>query len=342
MVPSPRTPRPARVALSALLAFGLVCGLSPVPAHAAEPSLEELEEAAIAAGDEYQAAQDELDELNGRIEENEARLAELEAEIPQLREDCAEAIRSSYKMQQAQPGLVTLLLSAEDFNEFLTTAGYLDSVSRSNLQDMAELAEAQEELEETRESLEAQRASAQDKADAAEEAYNKAQAAAEQARAKATERAEQARAAYEAQQQAKAQDEAAKAEQPQDAKDDAAEAPAQEEAPAVTEPEPAQPAGDDAGGEWTWVGASTYGIGDGFLWGTTASGDTVTPTSMGVAMKTMPLGTTIEITYNGRTCTAVVNDRGPFVAGREIDLQPAVAQALGFSGVGTVGYRVVG
>lgn len=93
--------------------------------------------------------------------------------------------------------------------------------------------------------------------------------------------------------------------------------------------------------DYTYVEASMYGEGDGLMYGTTASGDTLTPTSMGVAMKTMPLGTIIEITYNGRTVTAVVNDRGPYSGNRQIDMQPAVASALGFSGVGTVGYRVV-
>lgn len=93
---------------------------------------------------------------------------------------------------------------------------------------------------------------------------------------------------------------------------------------------------------YTYVMASMYGEGDGFMYGTTASGDTVTPTSMGVAMKTMPLGTVIEISYNGKTVRAVVNDRGPYVGNRQMDLQPAVAHALGFDGVGQIGYRVVG
>jgi rare lipoprotein A len=95
-------------------------------------------------------------------------------------------------------------------------------------------------------------------------------------------------------------------------------------------------------GDFEYVDASMYGEGDGFMYGTTASGDTVTPTSMGVAMRTMPLGTVIEITYGGNTVRAVVNDRGPFVGDRQIDLQPAVAHALGFDGVGTLGFRVVG
>lgn len=292
-----RTIRPARVAVATLVALALTTGTVPAPALA-DGELERLEEAAIAAGEEYQAAQDELDEINGRIAENEERIAEIEEQLPEARERCAEAIRSSYKMQQSQPGLVALVLSAEDFNDFLTMVGYLDSVNRANLDDMQELAELEEELEQTSESLEAQRAAAEDKAEAAE----------------------------------------------QDGQGTGDEGGQEGQPPAVSEPEPSQPSGggSQSSGDWIYVGASTYGIGDGFLWGTTASGDIVTPTSMGVAMKTMPLGTTIEITYNGRTCTAVVNDRGPFIAGREIDLQPAVAEALGFSGVGTVGYRVVG
>lgn len=92
---------------------------------------------------------------------------------------------------------------------------------------------------------------------------------------------------------------------------------------------------------YTYVEASMYGEGDGFMGGTTASGETLTSTSMAVAMRTMPLGTKIQLTYNGKTVTAVVNDRGPYVGNRQIDLQPAVAHALGFGGTGTVGYKVV-
>lgn len=92
---------------------------------------------------------------------------------------------------------------------------------------------------------------------------------------------------------------------------------------------------------YTYVEASMYGEGDGCMGSATASGEIVTSTSMAVAMKTMPLGTVIQLTYNGNTVTAVVNDRGPYVGNRQIDLQPAVAHALGFSGVGTVGYKIV-
>lgn len=131
-----------------------------------------------------------------------------------------------------------------------------------------------------------------------------------------------------------------------DAVQDAEEARHAEEARIAAEKEEAarlkaQQEAEAEAASYTYVQASMYGSGDGFMYGTTASGDKVTPTSMAVAMKTMPLGTKIQLTYNGNTVTAVVNDRGPYVAGREIDLQPAVAAALGFNGVGTVGYKVV-
>ena len=92
---------------------------------------------------------------------------------------------------------------------------------------------------------------------------------------------------------------------------------------------------------WRSGVASYYGIGDGFMGGTTASGAIVTESSMGVAMLNVPLGTYVEISYGGRSVIAVVNDRGPYVHGRVIDMQPAVARALGFLsvGVGTVQYR---
>lgn len=93
--------------------------------------------------------------------------------------------------------------------------------------------------------------------------------------------------------------------------------------------------------EWMSCGASTYGIGDGLLGSGCSDGTVVTEDSMGIAHKTLPLGTQVQIIYNGTVVNAVVHDRGPFVAGRDIDLQPAVARALGFDGVGQLQYRVL-
>ncbi len=92
---------------------------------------------------------------------------------------------------------------------------------------------------------------------------------------------------------------------------------------------------------WTSSRASTYGVGDGLLGSRCADGSVVTLASMGVAHKTLPLGSTVQIVCGNRVVNAVVHDRGPYVAGRDIDLQPAVAAALGVSGVAPITYRVL-
>jgi rare lipoprotein A len=56
----------------------------------------------------------------------------------------------------------------------------------------------------------------------------------------------------------------------------------------------------------------------------------------GVANKTLPCGTHVTLAYGGRTVVATVDDRGPFVAGRDYDLNQNVAATLGMHGVATV------
>lgn len=72
--------------------------------------------------------------------------------------------------------------------------------------------------------------------------------------------------------------------------------------------------------------------------GETASGFHAT---YGVASKTLPFGTRVMISYHGNTLEAIVDDRGPFVPGRTFDLNQTCAQALGFTGVDTIAYRIV-
>ncbi len=56
----------------------------------------------------------------------------------------------------------------------------------------------------------------------------------------------------------------------------------------------------------------------------------------GVANRTLPCGTQVTFTVGGRSVRATVDDRGPFVGGRNWDLNQNTAAALGFGGVGTV------
>jgi rare lipoprotein A len=70
----------------------------------------------------------------------------------------------------------------------------------------------------------------------------------------------------------------------------------------------------------------------------TASGERVTSSALTAAHRTLPFGTMVRVTNigNGRSVVVRVNDRGPFVRGRVIDLTLAGMRALGFSGTARV------
>ena len=96
-------------------------------------------------------------------------------------------------------------------------------------------------------------------------------------------------------------------------------------------------------GAWLSAKASTYGIENGRLVSEhLAGGGMLTRDGLTVAHKSLPFGTKVAFLYRGRTCVATVMDRGPYISGREWDFAPGVCSALGFSGVGTVQYRILG
>jgi rare lipoprotein A len=69
----------------------------------------------------------------------------------------------------------------------------------------------------------------------------------------------------------------------------------------------------------------------------TASGERFDPNKYSVAHRTIPFGTMLRLTNvsNGNTLEVVVNDRGPFVRNKEIDVSRGAAQTLGFFHSGT-------
>jgi rare lipoprotein A len=67
-----------------------------------------------------------------------------------------------------------------------------------------------------------------------------------------------------------------------------------------------------------------------------ASGERFNPDVMMCAHRRHPFGSALRVTIGSRSITCRVNDRGPFVKGRIIDVSPAGARALGFSGIARV------
>ena len=67
-----------------------------------------------------------------------------------------------------------------------------------------------------------------------------------------------------------------------------------------------------------------------------ASGAVFNPNGMTAAHKTLPFGTKVRVTHmgNGRTVDVTINDRGPFIAGRIIDLSRGAASVIGMTGQG--------
>jgi rare lipoprotein A len=85
--------------------------------------------------------------------------------------------------------------------------------------------------------------------------------------------------------------------------------------------------------------ASVYGAGDGHCGTPTASGEKVDCGALTAAHRSLPFGTKVKVCHKG--CVVVrINDRGPFVRGRDIDLTPAPARAIGLDDVGHVSLEI--
>ena len=367
------------VGLAGVIALGgaaPVPTLSPAAAHAATPStraeLKRLQSRVSSAAATYAEATAKADELNAQVAAIADEIIHIEQELlPARQRRAAEAASDLYKTHSSNGGAISLLLNAGSFADFINLTKYLGTVQSANVSALNELNDLEDQLNGKLSEL----GRAKDQADAelsrAAQALGDAQGAAAQIQAKANAEdeaeAEIARQAAEQAAQLQAQQNA------NQGNDGAAQTPPEDGSQNAGGSNQGQQggssgggshagggtggsgnesgstgngtAGNDGGGDTTgsWMTgvASYYGIGDGFMGGTTANGETVTETSMGIAMLNVPFGTRVEIRYGGRSVIAYVNDRGPYVHGRVIDMQPAVARALNFLsvGVGTVQYR---
>lgn len=196
-----------KIVIASALAFSLVLGsASPLVAYADEQSAVEATSA------DYNTALDEYNKLQDEIEENKAQIKELQIKLPEQRKSAAKAIRSMYKLHQGSPNLLTLILSTDDFKQFISMVACLDSVQNKNFSALDELAAMQDDLNLRTKQLDEQEKEAKLKLDASKEAMDKAIKARQeaQARALAQQKAEEAKAkaAIEAAQKDKQEQEA--------------------------------------------------------------------------------------------------------------------------------------
>jgi rare lipoprotein A len=83
----------------------------------------------------------------------------------------------------------------------------------------------------------------------------------------------------------------------------------------------------------SWYGASHNGR-------LTASGEAFRSTALTAASRCLPLGSIVEVTHHDRTVIVRINDRGPYVSPRILDLSHEAANRLHITGVGFVRIRV--
>jgi rare lipoprotein A len=97
----------------------------------------------------------------------------------------------------------------------------------------------------------------------------------------------------------------------------------------------AQPRLYAADGVASWYGGAHHGR-------LTANGERFDMNALSAAHRELPFGTRIRVTNveNGRSVVVTVNDRGPYIAGRALDLSRRAAEQLGFAEEGTARVRI--
>lgn len=344
----------ARRAIMAGLAAALFCATTWAARPARAATVDELQAKVDQSVQAYDDATAEVNDLQAKIEDSQAKIDEVNAQLPQQRKLAEDSLRSLYKMHQGTPGLVSLLLSSDNFSDFLTTYHYIETVQNAQVDDVEKLAKMEGDLESAQQTLQASKTAAdqkqQDAADAMAQAQSELDELNRQIEAqKAAEAAAAAKAAEEAAAQAAAQQQ----QEQEAAASAAAQAQARTQAQAnqsSSNPQPSNPSATDGSevkddGEWMIGSASAYSPESNTGGNATASGEILSESSVSVAVPASQrylLGRTVQIRWNGKTVNAKVTDTGGFAAyGRVLDLAPGVYKAFGFSSASAWGVRVV-
>ena len=315
-----------------MAAFAAAAAVGPV----AGADLESVRQRAQAVADEVSALEHQLSGLNSKQQKLDRAIVDatrdiglIELEMGELRaehsfaqdryvERAVEAYKSGSTYQLA------VLLSARDFHELATMmrateeAALIDELTLTDLSRSADaLEEAQEQIDDRKQRLmsardEAVAIGAQIQSTLAARRTSLASLTAEidrleeQARRLAAQRAAEAR---------KTDEELLKLLGP-------------------SGPAPGIPDG------FVGTGVSFEGIaswyGPGFDGNPTASGDIFDPDLFTAASKELPLGTWLYVTHGSQGVVVLVNDRGPYVGGRILDLSQAAAEAIGIGGLGWI------
>ncbi len=350
----------ARLAVMAAVTSAC-CALTIAATPAMAVTTDELQAQVDQAAQAYNDATAKAAELETKISESQAKIDEVSTSLPDKQRRAAVSMSAAYKMQQSTPGLVTMLLSAETFSDFLTSFQYITAITRSNDSAVQELVVMQRELSDAQQTLEEAKEEADAQKQVAQEQLNNAQTALSELNAQIAAQAA-AEAAAKAAEQAATQDSAQTAETAGAGNDSAAtsgsgssdsenngassgSSSSSNASNAASNPSATDGTEVETDGDWMIGLASAYSVADNTGGNATASGDILTDDSMTVAVPLSQrylLGRAVQIRYGGKTVTATVNDVGGFAKyGRVLDLAGGVWKSFGCDSPTAWGVRAV-
>ena len=302
-------------------------------ASATRAQIDALDARMAATLREYDAASSKVTRLERVAADNSAKLDGLVAKLTALQGRLDARADDMYR--NGPYAFVEVLAGTTSFDEFVTTWDLLTELSRQDAGMIASVRRARAQAVASARTLQARQSAAAAELRLVQDA--RAQAATQLAQRKALLKTYQGRiSALQAEQAARAAAVAQVAPTP------APSGKGSSSSSARASKAPASNANSGKTGSGAWQSATVSWYGPGFYGNHMANGQVLYPDSMVVAHMTLPFGTLVEFLYNGRRAVATVADRGPFYAGREFDLGPGIARVLGFDGVHTVQYRIIG
>ncbi|MFN2488168.1 MAG: septal ring lytic transglycosylase RlpA family protein [Actinomycetota bacterium] len=327
--------RSARILGAALLCVAAIAGSSLRPAVASD--LETLRERAREIADEVTALEHELDKLRGEREAIESEIARLnqqiallevaiaqsERDVARTRDLYAERAVEAYK--EGPTADLALVLSARDLGELLDAAEVAGNVAERDAGALEDLLVALEARERS-----------QDGIDARKQRLLAAEASNEEVSVTIERTLETRRARL-----GELHEEIERLER-------------QARAEAARTADPGVAFGELLGGAgasadipdgYVSTGVAFEGLaswyGPGFEGNITANGEAFDPDLFTAASRDLPFGTRLFVEHEGRGVVVVINDRGPYIEDRILDLSQAAAEAIGLSGVQWVRAEIV-
>lgn len=141
---------------SILLAVCVVCSSSSMifAEQTDDNTVDQLQQEVEQSAKALQQAQEQATQAEQKVQENSKKLQELQQELPNLKAQAAHSIRTMYRMSRSSSSLLEMLLSAPDFNSFISLMQYLNIIQTKNNDAISKLLETVNDVTSTQKELE--------------------------------------------------------------------------------------------------------------------------------------------------------------------------------------------